>query len=34
MILLAVSCEKEAINPSENGNEAASGVKMITEIVQ
>ena len=33
MILLAVSCEKEAINPSENGNEAASGVKMITEIV-
>ena len=33
MILLAVSCEKETINPSENGNESASGVKMITEIV-
>lgn len=28
MILLAVSCEKETINPSDNGN-----VKMITEIV-
>ncbi len=33
MILLAVSCEKEAINSSDNGNESASGVKMITEIV-
>ncbi len=33
MILLAVSCEKETINPSDNGNESASGVKMITEIV-
>lgn len=33
MLLIAVSCEKEAINPSDNGNESASGVKMITEIV-
>ncbi len=33
MLLLAVSCEKEAINPSDNGNEPASDVKMITEIV-
>ena len=33
MLLLAVSCEKEAINSSDNGNESASGVKMITEIV-
>ena len=33
MLLIAVSCEKEAINSSDNGNESASGVKMITEIV-
>ena len=33
VILLAVSCEKEVINLSENGNKSASGVKMITEIV-
>ena len=33
MLLIAVSCEKEAINSSDRGNEPASGVKMITEIV-
>ncbi len=33
MLLIAVSCEKEAINSSDKGNESASGVKMITEIV-
>ena len=33
MLLIAVSCEKEAINSSDNGNEFAPSVKMITEIV-
>ncbi len=33
MLLIAVSCEKEAINSSNKGNESASGVKMITEVV-